>query len=88
MGTGPELSRPPVVAMIGMATVDYLYVLDEYPVADSVTPAVDHQVAVGGLAGRSAITAKRLGGTTKLLAACGTGRARRGPHGGVGRGGR
>jgi sugar/nucleoside kinase (ribokinase family) len=59
--------------MIGMATVDYLYVLDDYPQADSVTRALEHQIAVGGLAGRSAIAATRLGGVTKLLAACGTG---------------
>ena len=73
MGTEPELSRPPVVAMIGMATVDYLYVLDDYPRADSVTRAQEHQTVVGGLAGRSAIAATRLGGATKLLAACGSG---------------
>ena len=59
--------------MIGMATVDYLYVLDDHPTADSVTRALDHQIAVGGLAGRSAIAARRLGGATRLLAACGTG---------------
>jgi sugar/nucleoside kinase (ribokinase family) len=59
--------------MIGMATVDYLYVLDDYPKADSVTPAFDHQTAVGGLAGRGAIAAQRLGGATRLLATCGTG---------------
>lgn len=59
--------------MIGMATADYLYVLDDYPKADSVTPAVDHQIVVGGLAGRAAIAAKRLGGATRLLATCGTG---------------
>jgi len=59
--------------MIGMATVDYLYVLNDYPKADSVTPALDHQIVVGGLAGRAAIAAKRLGGATRLLAACGTG---------------
>jgi sugar/nucleoside kinase (ribokinase family) len=70
---GPELSRPPVVATIGMATLDYLYVLDDYPAADSVIPAREHQIAVGGLAGRGAIAAKRLGGATRLLAACGTG---------------
>ena len=59
--------------MIGMATVDYLYVLDDYPKVDSVTPALDHQIVVGGLAGRAAIAARRLGGATRLLAACGTG---------------
>ena len=73
MSATPELNRLPVVAMIGMATVDYLYVLDDYPKADSVTRALDHQTVVGGLAGRSAIAATRLGGATRLLAACGTG---------------
>ena len=73
MGAQRGLSRPPAVAMIGMATVDYLYVLDDYPQADSVTRALEHQVVVGGPAGRSAIAATRLGGATKLLAACGTG---------------
>jgi sugar/nucleoside kinase (ribokinase family) len=73
VGARSETSRAPVVAMIGMATVDYLYVLDDYPKADSVTRALEHQVVVGGTAGRGAIAAKRLGGTVKLLAACGTG---------------
>ena len=74
MGARPELSRSPVVAMIGMATVDDLYVLDDYPKADSVTRALEHQIAVGGLPGRGAIAAARLGGATRLLAACGTGK--------------
>ena len=73
MGATSAASRAPVVAMIGMATVDYLYVLDDYPKADSVTRALEHEVVVGGTAGRGAIAAKRLGGTVKLLAACGTG---------------
>jgi sugar/nucleoside kinase (ribokinase family) len=59
--------------MIGMATVDYLYVLDDYPAADTVTRALDHRIVVGGVAGRGAIAAKRLGGTTRLLATCGSG---------------
>jgi sugar/nucleoside kinase (ribokinase family) len=57
-----------------MATVDYLYVVGEYPAADTVTRALDHEIVVGGVAGRGAIAAKRLGGRTKLLAACGTGK--------------
>ncbi len=56
-----------------MATVDYLYVLDDYPKADSVTRALEHRTVVGGLAGRGAIAASRLGAATRLLAACGTG---------------
>jgi sugar/nucleoside kinase (ribokinase family) len=73
VGAKSETGRAPVVAVIGMATVDYLYVLDDYPPADSVTRALEHQVVVGGTAGRGAIAAKRLGGATRLLAACGTG---------------
>ena len=73
VGAEPKQSRPPVVAMIGMATVDYLYVLGDYPPADSVTRALEHQAVVGGPAGRSAIAATRLGGATRLLAACGSG---------------
>lgn len=72
-GGAPGLSRAPVVAMIGMATIDYLYVLEDYPQADSVNPALEYHTVVGGAAGRSAIAAKRLGATTRLLAACGTG---------------
>lgn len=73
MGDKRGLSRAPIVAMIGMATVDYLYVLEHHPQADSVVPALEYQTAVGGAAGRAAIAAKRLGGATRLLAACGSG---------------
>ena len=73
VSAGPEPRRAPVVAMIGMATVDYLYVLEEHPEADSVTPALEYQTAVGGSAGRGAIAAARLGAATRLLATCGTG---------------
>jgi len=66
------LDRTPVVAMIGMATVDYLYVLDDHPKPDSVGRALEHRTVVGGAAGRGAVTARRLGGAVKLLAACGT----------------
>jgi sugar/nucleoside kinase (ribokinase family) len=57
--------------MIGMATVDYLYVLDDHPQPDSVTRALDYRTVVGGVAGRAAIAAKRLGGPARLLASCG-----------------
>ncbi len=66
------VDRRPVIAVIGMATVDYLYVLDEHPAADAVTPALEHHVMAGGAAGRGAIAARRLGGQTRLLATCGT----------------
>ncbi len=59
--------------MIGMATLDYLYIVDDHPKADSVTPALEYHTVVGGAAGRGAIAAKRLGGPVKLLAACGMG---------------
>jgi len=73
VGADPELTRPPVVAMIGMATMDHLYVLEDHPQADSVYPALEYHTVVGGAAGRGAIAAKRLGAVTRLLAACGTG---------------
>lgn len=73
MGAEATRSRSPVVAMIGMATMDHLYVLDEHPRADSVNPAREYHTVVGGTAGRGAIAARRLGGETRLLAACGTG---------------
>ena len=62
-----------MVAMIGMATLDYLYLLEDHPTADSVNPALEYHTVVGGAAGRGAIAAKRLGGATRLLAACGSG---------------
>lgn len=65
--------RPPVVAVIGMATIDHLYVLDEHPAADSVHPALEYHTVAGGAAGRGAIAAQRLGARTKLLATCGSG---------------
>jgi sugar/nucleoside kinase (ribokinase family) len=67
-----DRSRAPVVAVIGMATLDCLYVLDAHPKADSVNPALEYRTVVGGAAGRGAIAASRLGGATRLLAACGT----------------
>jgi sugar/nucleoside kinase (ribokinase family) len=73
VGAEPGPSRQPVVAMIGMATIDHLYVLEDYPEADSVSPALEYHTVVGGAAGRGAIAAKRLGAATRLLAACGTG---------------
>ncbi len=63
--------RTPTIAVIGMATVDYLYVLEHHPQADSVTPALEYHTVLGGSAGRGAIAAKRLGGSTRLLATCG-----------------
>ena len=73
MGAGAGTARAPVVAVIGMATVDHLYVLDDYPAADSVTPALEYHTVLGGAAGRGAVAARRLGASTRLLASCGTG---------------
>lgn len=75
--TSSETSAPgrggPILAVIGRATIDYLYVLDEHPAADSVAPAEEHHIVAGGLAGRAAIAIKRLGATARLLATCGSG---------------
>ncbi|MFD4430827.1 hypothetical protein [Nocardia sp. NPDC058497] len=57
-----------------MATIDYLYVLDSHPAEDSENPVRQHEVVIGGLAGRGAIAAARLGGEGVALSAmCGTG---------------
>lgn len=67
--------RPtPTVAVVGMATIDYLYVLDSHPAEDSENPVRQHEVVIGGPAGRGAIAAARLGGEGVTLSAmCGTG---------------
>ncbi len=56
-----------------MATLDYLYVLDAHPAAGLGAPRARVPDGGGGSAGRGAIAASRLGGETRLLAACGTG---------------
>jgi len=73
VGGEAAASRAPVIATIGMATLDHLYVLADHPKPDSVNPALEYHTEVGGTAGRGAVAAKRLGGATRLLAACGTG---------------
>jgi sugar/nucleoside kinase (ribokinase family) len=60
-----------VIAVIGMATVDYLYVLEHHPEADTVTPALEYHTVLGGSGGRGAIAARRLGATARLLTTCG-----------------
>ncbi|MEV6323775.1 PfkB family carbohydrate kinase [Nocardia sp. NPDC051787] len=69
-----RLKEMPKVAVVGMATIDYLYVLDSHPAEDSENPVRRHTVVVGGPAGRGSITAARLGGGgVGLYAMCGTG---------------
>ena len=65
--------RTPCITAIGMATLDDLYVLDRYPEADTEEKVVQHAVAVGGAAGRGAVTAARLGGSATLLSMSGVG---------------
>ncbi|MEX5708423.1 PfkB family carbohydrate kinase [Parafrankia sp. FMc6] len=61
----------PVIAMVGMVTIDYLYVLESHPVEGSTNAAKAHRVVAGGPAGRSAIAAGRLGGDVRVLGMCG-----------------
>jgi sugar/nucleoside kinase (ribokinase family) len=69
-----RLKETPKVVVVGMATIDYLYVLDNHPAEDSENPARRHTVVVGGPAGRGSITAARLnGGGVRLYAMCGNG---------------
>lgn len=64
----------PTVVVVGMATIDYLYVLDGHPAEDSENPVRQHAAVVGGPAGRGSIAAARLGeGGVNLYAMCGTG---------------
>lgn len=68
------LNPSPTIAVVGMATVDYLYVLDSHPAEDSENAVRQHEVVVGGPAGRGAVAAARLGnGGVRLYAMCGTG---------------
>jgi sugar/nucleoside kinase (ribokinase family) len=59
--------------MVGMATLDLVYSIESHPTRESENRVHDSGVAVGGLMGRAALTAARLGYHPKLLAACGTG---------------
>ncbi|CAI7980062.1 hypothetical protein FRAHR75_720036 [Frankia sp. Hr75.2] len=66
-----QLVNAPVIAMVGMVTIDYLYVLESHPVEGSTNAAKAHRVVAGGPAGRSAIAAGRLGGDVRVLGMCG-----------------
>lgn len=69
-----HLKQSPRVVVIGMATIDYLYVLDSHPLEDTENPVRRHSVVIGGPAGRGAIAAARLGmGNVALSAMCGVG---------------
>lgn len=56
-----------MITCIGMATIDYLRVITSYPKEDSENPVIESCDAVGGLAGRGAITIARLGADCKLI---------------------
>ena len=73
MGGEPAMNPHPRVAVVGMATVDYFYLLPTYPAEDTENAALEHHIVVGGPAGRGAIAAARLGGDVRLLATCGVG---------------
>lgn len=73
MDIATPVNPNPTIAVVGMATVDYLYVLSTYPGEDTETPVLHHHVCVGGPAGRGAIAAARLGAKVRLLATCGIG---------------
>ncbi|MBF6452334.1 PfkB family carbohydrate kinase [Nocardia cyriacigeorgica] len=69
-----QLKASPRIVVAGMATIDYLYVLDSHPLEDTENPVRRHSVVVGGPAGRGAIAAARLGmGNVQLSAMCGVG---------------
>lgn len=61
------------LAIIGMVTLDLVYVTKSHPREDSENAVLAHTTAVGGPAGRSSVAAGRLGGDVRLLAMIGTG---------------
>jgi sugar/nucleoside kinase (ribokinase family) len=61
------------LAMVGMATVDLTYSLDHFPDEESENPVREQTTSIGGLMGRAAVTAARLGCEPKLFATCGVG---------------
>lgn len=73
MVPGHPANAHPTVAVVGKATVDYLYVMPSYPAEDSTARVLEHRTCAGGPAGRGAIAAARLGAEVRLLATCGTG---------------
>lgn len=63
-----SLEADSTIGVIGLATIDHLYVVSSYPAADTENRVADYLMVVGGPAGRGAIAAARLGGRVKLLA--------------------
>ena len=61
------------LAVIGRATVDYLYVTNSHPIEDTENLVLNQVSVIGGSAGRAAIAAGRLGGDVHLLAMIGSG---------------
>lgn len=67
--------KNPKVAVVGMATVDFLYTMERHPAEDTENKVQRFSSVVGGPAGRGAITAARLGAEVRLMATVG-----KGPH--------
>lgn len=61
------------LAVIGRATVDYLYVTEAHPIEDTENYVLAQTAVIGGSAGRAAVAAGRLGSDVHLLAMIGTG---------------
>ena len=61
------------LAVIGRATVDYLYVTNSHPIEDTENLVLNQVAVIGGSAGRAAVAAGRLGGDVNLLAMIGSG---------------
>lgn len=62
----------PAIVAVGMVTMDLVSELETHPVPDSTNRAKDQRVALGGPAGRAALTAHRLGGDVTLIAMIGS----------------
>jgi sugar/nucleoside kinase (ribokinase family) len=61
------------ILCIGMVTIDFLSVIDTYPIENTETAIKKSAVAIGGPVGRGAICCARLGAKTQVMAMIGKG---------------
>jgi sugar/nucleoside kinase (ribokinase family) len=63
--------RAPTILCAGIAVIDYVFALAEFPVPGTKTRANDFVVSGGGCAANAAVAIARLGGTARLAAPLG-----------------
>jgi sugar/nucleoside kinase (ribokinase family) len=70
MASSPD-SSPPLVVCAGVAVIDNIYRVDEFPKAGTKTRAADFLQILGGCAANAAVAVARLGGRARLAAPLG-----------------